>query len=140
MMRQLSALILLTAFVLLVSSCMNDEDIEYKRAYTAGAVIYQYHCQNCHGNTGEGLSALMPPLTDSVYLKQNKAQLACILKYGLNGKLIIVHGKPYQNQMPPADLAPIEIAQVLTYVKNSFGNKLGGVKVEEVNKDLQACK
>ena len=119
---------------------MNDQDIEYKRAYTAGAVIYQEHCQNCHGNTGEGLSALMPPLTDSVYLKQNKAQLACILKYGLNGKLIIVHGKPYQNQMPLADLAPIEIAQVLTYVKNSFGNKLGGVNVEDVNKDLESCK
>ncbi|WCT14992.1 c-type cytochrome [Mucilaginibacter jinjuensis] len=139
MKRQLSALILLTAFVSIISSCMNDEDIEYKRAFTAGAVVYQNHCQNCHGNTGEGLSALMPPLTDSVYLKQNKAQLACILKYGLAGKLIIVHNKPYQNQMPPSDLAPIEIAQVLTYVKNSFGNKLGGVKVEEVNKDLSIC-
>jgi mono/diheme cytochrome c family protein len=140
MKRQIGALILLSVSILLVSSCMNDEDIEYKRAYTAGAVVYQNHCQNCHGTTGEGLSALMPPLTDSVYLKQNKAQLACILKYGLNGKLIIVHGKPYQNQMPPSDLAPIEIAQVLTYVKNSFGNKLGGVKVEEVNKDLLGCK
>lgn len=140
MKRQLSPIILLTFFALIVSSCINDEDIEYKRAYTAGAVIYQQHCQNCHGNTGEGLSALMPPLTDSVYLKQNTSQLACILKYGLNGKLIIVHGKPYQNQMPPSDLAPIEIAQVLTYVKNSFGNKLGVVKVEEVNKDLSVCK
>lgn len=140
MKRQLSALILLILPALFISSCMNDEDIEYKRAYTAGAVVYQNHCQNCHGTTGEGLSALMPPLTDSVYLKQNKAQLACILKYGINGKLIIVHGKPYQNQMPPSDLAPIEIAQVLTYVKNSFGNKLGGVKVEGVNKDLLDCK
>jgi len=136
---QLSALILLVVSVLIVSSCINDQDIEYKRAYTAGALVYQNHCQNCHGNTGEGLSALMPPLTDSVYLKQNKAQLACILKYGLNGKLIIVHGKPYQNQMPPADLAPIEIAQVLTYVKNSFGNKTGFVKVEDVNRDLLIC-
>jgi mono/diheme cytochrome c family protein len=140
MKRQVSGLILLVISILIVSSCMNDQDIEYKRAYTAGAVIYQEHCQNCHGNNGEGLSALMPPLTDSTYLKQSKNQLACILKFGLKGQLIIVHGKPYQNQMPPADLAPVEIAQVLTYVKNSFGNKLGGVKVDEVNKDLKNCK
>lgn len=140
MKRQLSALILLVIAILIVSSCINDQDIEYKRAYTAGAVIYQEHCQNCHGNNGEGLSALMPPLTDSDYLKQNKAQLACILKFGLKGQLIIVHGKPYQNQMPPADLAPIDIAQVLTYVKNSFSNKLGIVKVDDVNEDLESCK
>jgi len=137
---QISACILLVISILIVSSCINDQDIEYKRAYTAGAVIYQEHCQNCHGSNGEGLSALMPPLTDSVYLTQNKAQLACFLKFGLKGQLIIVHGKPYQNQMPTADLAPIEIAQVLTYVKNSFGNKLSIVKVDEVNKDLENCK
>jgi len=134
-----SALFLLIVSILMFS-CINDQDIEFKRAYTAGAVVYQSHCQNCHGSNGEGLSALMPPLTDSVYLKQNKTQLPCILKYGLKGDLIIVHGKPYQNQMPPADLAPIEIAQVLTYIQNSFGNKLGVVKIDEVNKDLSGCK
>ncbi|OKS85825.1 c-type cytochrome [Mucilaginibacter polytrichastri] len=139
MKRPISA-VLLFIVSLLIASCINDQDIEFKRAYTAGAIVYQTHCQNCHGSNGEGLSALMPPLTDSVYLKQNKTQLACILKYGLKGNLIIVHGKPYQNQMPAAELAPIEIAQVLTYVKNSFGNKLGVVKVDEVNKDLSGCK
>ncbi|NCD71777.1 c-type cytochrome [Mucilaginibacter agri] len=136
---QLSALILFVISFLVIS-CANDQDIEFKRAYSAGEVVYTQHCQNCHGNNGEGLSALMPPLTDSVYLKQNKTQLACIIKFGLKDKLVIVSGKPYQNQMPPADLAPIEISQVLTYVKNSFGNKMGVVKVEDVNKDLGDCK
>jgi mono/diheme cytochrome c family protein len=61
---------------------MNDQDIEYKRAYTAGAVIYQDHCQNCHGNNGEGLSALNAP-ANRLCLSETEArhQLACILKY-----------------------------------------------------------
>jgi len=42
--------------------------------------------------------------------------------------------------MPVTDLPPIEIAQVLTYIKNSFGNKQGLVTAEQVNKDLQDCK
>ena len=41
--------------------------------------------------------------------------------------------------MPAVDLAPIEIAQALTYVTNSFGNKLGTVNVDRVNADLIKC-
>lgn len=136
---QLGTVVLLFISAVL-ASCVNDQDIEFKRAYTAGALVYQQHCQNCHGNNGEGLLALMPPLTDSIYLKKNKTRLPCIIKYGLKGDLIIVGNKPYQNQMPNSDLAPIEIAQVLTYVKNSFGNKTGTVTVEDVTKDLADCK
>ena len=123
----------------LLAACMNDQEIEFKRAYTAGEVVYYQHCRNCHGDKGEGLSALMPPLTDSVYLKKNNNTLACIVKYGLNNQLIIINKKPYQNQMPPSGLAPIEVAQVLTYIKNTFGNKQGVVTVNQVNSNLEKC-
>lgn len=138
MKRNFAGLIIIAA-ALFLAACMNDEQIEYQRAYTAGEVVYYQHCRNCHGDKGEGLSALMPPLTDPVYLKQNNAQLSCIIKYGLNNKLIIVNKKPYQNQMPPSGLAPIEIAQVLTYITNNFGNKQGIVTVNKVNADLAKC-
>ena len=125
-------------FAALCCSCMNDQQIEYRRAYTVGETLYFRHCRNCHGDKGEGLSALMPPLTDKDYLAKNQQQIACMIKNGGN-KLIIVNKKPYQNLMPPSGLAPIEISQVLTYINNTFGNKSGLVNVEIVNTSLQNC-
>lgn len=136
MKRLLIALLLLSA-ITAIFAC-NEEDIEYKRAYSVGAVIYQDHCQNCHGTNGEGLSNLMPPLTDSVFLNKNSHLLPCVIING-SEQMLLVHGKPYTNKMPPSGLAPIEVSQVLTYVRNSFGNKHGMVTLNEVSKDLQQC-
>jgi mono/diheme cytochrome c family protein len=125
--------------VLFITSCQSDESIEFKRYYSSGALIYQAHCQNCHGGNGEGLSALIPPLTDSVYLKNNKASLACTIKFGLKGE-ITVHDKKFDDAMPAEDLSPIEIAQVLTYIGNSFGNKLSTINEQTVQANLANCK
>jgi mono/diheme cytochrome c family protein len=119
-------------------SCQDDKSIEFARYYSSGSLIYQGHCQNCHGAHGEGLNELIPPLTDSVFIKENLHQLSCLVKNGLKGKLKISN-KIFEGQMPAVDLAPIEIAQALTYVTNSFGNKLGVVNVDMVNKDLNGC-
>ena len=42
--------------------------------------------------------------------------------------------------MPAAELAPMEIAQVITYMNNSFGNQLGIVTMDEVEADLKNCR
>jgi mono/diheme cytochrome c family protein len=122
----------------LIISCQSEDSIEFKRYYTAGALVYQTHCQNCHGAKGEGLLALIPPLTDTTYIKANAAQLPCNIKYGLKGK-ITLSGKAFEGAMPSSDLTPIEIAQVLTYVSNSFGNKAETITVDEVNTNLTKC-
>ena len=130
---------LVLSALMLIISCQSDEQLEFSRYYSSGSVIYQSKCQNCHGNKGEGLSALIPPLTDSVYLKTNKKTLACIVKYGLNGSINLA-GKTFEGQMPANDLAPVELAEVLTYITNSFGNKLGTITTQQVNDDLSKCK
>jgi mono/diheme cytochrome c family protein len=124
---------------ILIISCQSDEQLEFKRYYSAGSLVYQTHCQNCHGANGEGLQGLMPPLTDSVFLKTNKATLACFVKYGLKEK-ITISKRPFYSQMPPSDdLPPIEIANVLTYVTNSFGNNMGTINADQVAGDLGKC-
>src|SRR5471030_1233044 len=80
-------------------SCQSEEQIEFKRYYSAGSLVYQTRCQNCHGAHGEGLQALIPPLTDSIYLKANKEVLACIVKYGLSEK-ITIKNKVFEEKMP----------------------------------------
>ena len=122
----------------LIYSCRNDSSLEFKQYYSAGALVYQSHCQNCHGLNGEGLAALIPPLTDTSSLKHYQTKLPCIIQNGLKGK-ITVAGKDFDGTMPAAGLAPIEIAQVVTYVGNSFGNKLGVVTSDNVGVALGKC-
>jgi mono/diheme cytochrome c family protein len=129
----------LAVLTVLFFSCQSDEQLEFSRYYSTGSVVYQSKCQNCHGVNGEGLAALIPPLTDSAYLSANKAALACYIQYGLKGNINIAH-KSFEGQMPNNDLTPIEIAEVLTYVTNSFGNKTGTVTALQVGETLKNCK
>jgi hypothetical protein len=122
-----------------IVSCESDSSIEFKRYYSSGALVYQTHCQNCHGATGEGLSSLIPSLADSVYLRNNKTSLACFIKSGLKGP-IVINGKTFDDAMPANELSPIEIARVLTYIGNSFGNKIGIINMQQVDGDLNKCK
>ena len=127
------------AMLVIVAACQNDGQIEFNRFYSNGSLVYQAHCQNCHGAKGEGLQLLIPSLTDSIYLKNNKNRLSCQLNNGLKGKIKILD-KEFDGEMPASNLSPLEIAQVLTYVANSFGNKLGTVNTDQVNADLAKCK
>jgi mono/diheme cytochrome c family protein len=122
----------------LIYSCQSDGSIEFKQYYSAGSQVYQAHCQNCHGAKGEGLAALIPPLTDTSSLKRYQTKLPCIIQNGLKGKITIT-GKDFDGTMPAAGLTPIEIAQVVTYVGNSFGNKLGVVTGDDVGVALGKC-
>lgn len=127
---------------LIVSIFLNacDQDtINYQSYYSSGKAIYDTHCSNCHMSNGEGLEALIPPLTDSTYLKDNRDKLACFIVYGLKDT-IIVNGKTYDGVMPAeTHLAPIEIAKLLTYVTNAFGSNQGIYKLAEVEKNLKDC-
>jgi mono/diheme cytochrome c family protein len=129
----ISVLILTLAY-----ACESESSIEFKQYYASGAAVYQQHCQNCHGGKGEGLAALIPPLTDTASIKKIKEQLPCILQNGLKGQ-INVSGRSFNGQMPAASLTPIEIAQVITYVGNSFGNKAGLTTNDNVTTNLAKC-
>jgi len=136
-LKIISGICLLLA--VLIWSCQSEQAIEFDRYYSSGMGVYQTHCLNCHGAEGQGLAQLIPPLTDTVLLKKNKNSLPCIIKNGLINK-ITVSGKLYDGTMPPVALSPIEIAQVLTYVGNSFGNKLGLVNTDDVIAYVNNCK
>lgn len=130
----------ITALVAIIASCESNESLDFDRYYSTGSIVYQNHCQNCHGAHGEGLKALIPPLTDSAFLKKNLQLLPCLVKNGLKGK-ITIHQKEFDSQMPAdTGLANIEIAQALTYITNSNGNKLGIFNVQMVTGDLQGCR
>ena len=79
-------------------------------------------CSSCHLSNGMGLPPTYPPLVDSPFVLDGKGKLIKILLHGMSGPLVI-GGKSYDGSMPPA---PIEnnydLAAVMTYVRNSWGN------------------
>ncbi|KGE15914.1 c-type cytochrome [Sphingobacterium deserti] len=120
-------------------SCQPNVSIQTAQYAVNGQKLYQSHCQNCHGAKGEGLGALYPPLTDTTYQRENRRQLACIVKYGLD-EPVEIHGKTYDGTMPGVpQLSNIEIAYILTYVTTTFGASTNSFTQEEVQADLKSC-
>jgi nitrite reductase (NO-forming) len=101
----------------------------------AGQQLFTGTCSVCHQANGEGMAGVFPPLAKSDYLaKQTKEHLIGIPLHGLTGN-VTVNGKDYNSVMPPmSQLTDDEVANILTYVLNSWGNPGGQVSKEEVNK------
>ncbi|SFW81631.1 c-type cytochrome [Chitinophaga sancti] len=97
-----------------------------------GKVLYQQICLACHQADGSGVPRMNPPLVKTSFVLGDKTKLITILLKGLNDD-VEIEGEYYSNPMPPqAQLKDQEIADVLTFVRNSFGNKASAVKPAEV--------
>lgn len=96
-----------------------------------GEILYNTNCAACHQKNGEGLTGAFPPLAKSDYLMARKDKGIGIVLHGLSGE-ITVNGKKYDGVMPQMQLSDDEIASILTYVRNSWGNKGDLVKASEV--------
>lgn len=120
----------------IMASCQGESTIRKAQYAINGRSLYITHCQNCHGANGEGLGKLYPPLTDTLFLTNNRETLPCIIKHGLTGE-ITVNGTLFDTEMPPnPQLSTVDIAYILTYVGNSFGNESELYTFEEVENAL----
>ena len=127
------------SFFIIFKSCQSEDQIAYARYFVTGKNLYAQHCQNCHSEEGKGLGDLIPPLTDITYLTKNRNNIACFIKYGMSDS-IVINGKVYNEKMPAEpNLTNMEIAQLITYVTNSFGNEQGLYDVENATSDLKDC-
>lgn len=96
-----------------------------------GQTIYEQNCLSCHQANGSGVPGLNPPLRGVDWVTGDKTRLINVLLKGLQGQEI--DGEPYDNVMPAHDfLTDQQLADVLTYIRSSFGNKAGEIKPEEI--------
>ncbi len=90
------------------------------------------NCSMCHQPHGKGLAKVFPPLAQSDYLMADKARAIAVVLRGLSGP-ITVNGQTYNGIMPPQVMLNDEqIANVLTFIRSSWGNAGDGVSVDEV--------
>ena len=87
-----------------------------------GKAIYNDFCMTCHLPNGEGVANVYPPLAKSDYLMKNREASIRGIKYGQQGE-IIVNGKKYNSVMAALGLSDDEVADVMNYITNSWGNK-----------------
>jgi mono/diheme cytochrome c family protein len=105
-----------------------------------GERLYVQHCASCHGEQGQGLARLIPPLAGADYLAQHRAELACLLRNGQKGP-IVVNGISYNNVMPgEKGLSPAQLTNLLNYIENHWGNKAPPRTIREVQQQLDACR
>jgi len=113
---------------------VNTMTKEQQEEQQAGKTVYLKYCLTCHQSNGSGVPGMHPPLGPGSWVGKDPKELITILKYGLSGK-IDVNGDQYKSSMPPqSKLTDEEIAEVLTYVRSSFGNNFKPVRVDLVKK------
>ena len=98
-----------------------------------GKQIYGQTCIACHQAEGQGIASAFPPLAKSDYLNANVDRAIEAVLYGLSGE-ISVNGEKYNSIMTKQMISQNEVADVLTYVYNSWGNNKTVVTPEMVNK------
>ncbi len=99
----------------------------------AGKLIYDRSCMACHQPDGQGLANAFPPLAKSDYIKADVNKAISAVLHGLSGE-ITVNGEKYNSIMPAQGLKDSEVASVLTYVYNSWGNGGNEVMPKDVSK------
>jgi mono/diheme cytochrome c family protein len=99
-----------------------------------GKAVYAKYCLTCHQADGSGVPNMHPPLTPGSWVGKDPDELIAIMMKGLSGK-IEVNGETYKNFMPSnAQLTDDEIANVLSYIRSSFGNNFDPVTSDMVKK------
>lgn len=101
---------------------LSNQDKNLQESMKRGKEVYALYCQNCHMENGQGVEGLNPPVAKTTYLKDAKKNIGIILN-GQTGE-VTVNGKKYNAIMNPMNyLDDKQIADVLNYIRNSWGNK-----------------
>lgn len=108
-----------------------------KKTMDAGKIVYDTYCLACHQEDGNGVPRMNPPLVKTTFVLGNKTKLVQIILKGMD-EAIEINGQSFSNVMATHNfLTDQEIADVLTYVRNSFGNKASIITATEV-KNIRA--
>ena len=121
---------LISSFIFAINSPVQSNVL--KESMDRGREVYNDFCLSCHLGKGEGTKGIIPPLAKSDYLLKKRAESIHAIKFGQQGK-ITVNGVEYNGVMTNLRLTDEEIADVMNFILNSWGNQDKKiVTVEEV--------
>jgi len=98
----------------------------------AGDALFAGTCSTCHQRGGQGLAGVFPPLAKSDYFRDDPMRIVDAMLHGVSGP-IKVNGQAFNSMMPPlGQLTDDEIANIATYLLNSWGNPGGRITKDQV--------
>ena len=135
MSKRLVSVIVMTGMIaVLTSAGISPSQDKLKASIERGKTVYENTCLACHQINGSGVPGMNPPLKKTKWVVGDKKTLINVILKGLDQE-IVVDDETYTNVMPAfANLSDQEIADVLTYIRNSFGNKASQITEAEVKK------
>jgi nitrite reductase (NO-forming) len=104
---------------------------DLKASIVRGKEVYTSYCVSCHMEEGNGIENVYPPLAKSDYLMADKKRSIRQVLYGADEEMN-VNGKIYKAPMTGFELTDEQASDVVNYIRNSWGNKGGAVKPEDV--------
>lgn len=117
----------------------NESSTKFKQYYLQGKKLYEKNCSNCHQKAGTGLGLIFPPLNKSDFMDAHFDEVLCIIKYGKKGELI-VNGRSFNKTMPAIpSLTNLEVAEIATYIYNTWEHNQGIVDVKTIDTILTKC-
>lgn len=136
----IAALSIFITFFSCTSNKKSGESVKLQQYYVEGEQLYLAHCSNCHQKSGAGLGLLYPPLNESDYMEQNLDEVICLIKNGKSGELM-VNKKTYNQPMPGVPtLTNLEIAEIATYIYNTWSHENGLIELKQVTQVILKCK
>ncbi|WP_194766009.1 c-type cytochrome [Tamlana sp. I1] len=104
---------------ILIFNIKNQDPLQ--KSIERGEEIYADFCVSCHLPNGEGVKNVYPPLAQSDYLMTQRAKSIHAIKFGLDDE-IVVNGITYNGNMAAMGLSDDEVADVMNYITNQWGN------------------
>lgn len=98
-----------------------SQETDLEKSIKKGNTVYANFCTQCHLSNGKGIPGNFPPLANSDWLMDKRTESIRSVKYGQSGE-IIVNGETYNSVMAPMGLSDEEVADVLNYIMNTWGN------------------
>ena len=128
----------LTILTLIITVSSFKQTYSLPESIERGKDLYTTYCQNCHMADGNGQAGAFPPLAKADYMKKPAKVLIGVILNGQTGE-VAVNGVNYNNPMPAQNyLTDEQIADILNYAKNSWGNKSTiAIKPEQVKQGRQ---
>jgi len=112
---------------------------KFRQYYVQGEKLYLKFCSNCHQENGSGLGRVYPPLNKSDYMQKHFNDVICIIRNGKEGELF-VNGLQFNQAMPALpQLTDLEVAEIATYIYNTWEHQRGIIDVKTVTPILQNC-
>ena len=112
-----------------------QQPFDLKASMERGKDVYLMYCATCHMMQGEGVEGVFPPMAKNANLAAKDRMVQIILK-GMRGPMK-ANGKEYNTEMAPTVLSDQETADVLNYIRNSWGNKNTAIQPKDIQPALK---